>query len=304
LGGTHLGRPSKTKGIGERKGNVEASLKMRYLSESLEVILHKIKTSPSIFLFLDYDGTLTSIAKRPPLASLENRDRQLLKELSRIPKITLGVMSGRALGDVKGLVSIHGIYYSGNHGLEIEGPGLHYTHPLPKDYLGLLTKIKGFLKKEFSGIKGVNIEDKGLTLSIHYRECKEADARRVKRRLEDILRPFLGNQLKKTLGKKVIDIRPNVKWDKGRALLKLLKIHHAFPIYIGDDVTDEDAFRAIKDTGISILVGGPKKSSCASYYVRDSNELYEFLRTMLRWMGEEKRCQGEKQKGNSPFTPP
>lgn len=135
-------------------------------------------------------------------------------------------------------------------------------------------------------IKGVLLEDKGLTLSVHYRDVMGI----FSEELEAVVKSIVNHCKEKfimTCGKKVYDIRPNINWDKGRGLLKLTQLldkKGTFKIYIGDDRTDEDAFRVMGKRDISIRVGY-KRSSLASYYLKDPKEVVSFLQhltTILR----------------------
>ncbi|MEE8638419.1 MAG: trehalose-phosphatase [Candidatus Margulisiibacteriota bacterium] len=234
------------------------------------------------FLFLDYDGTLTPIVKKPGLATLSRSRRAFLKKLRKASYIVTAIISGRMLSDLKQRVGIGGLYYVGNHGFEIEGPGIRITHPKALQAKPILREIKTKLKKSFQKIKGVIIEDKILTLSLHYRLVQAKDFRIIKRVFPGIVRPYLKTKkIRLTHGKKVFEIRPNINWNKGRAVLWFLKKLKAkkkdLPIYIGDDTTDEDAFRLLKKRGLTIRVGRAKRT-CAKYYLKDVDGVYKFLK--------------------------
>ncbi len=235
-------------------------------------------------LFLDYDGTLTPIVKKPRLAVLPKARRDTLKAIARAPHILMAVISGRMLSDLKKKVSLRGIYYAGNHGFEIEGPKIKITHPKALKAKPLLRQIKAKLQKTFKDMKGIIIEDKILTLSLHYRLVSPGDFRKIKNIFPKIIKPYLKTKkIRITYGKKVFEIRPNVPWDKGRAVLWFIqKLAHGkkvLPIYIGDDRTDEDAFRALKKKGITIRVGKSKKTH-AQYYVKNVDAVYKFLESL------------------------
>ncbi|MBU0501614.1 MAG: trehalose-phosphatase [bacterium] len=235
-------------------------------------------------LFLDFDGTLTPIVKRPSLAKLSANHKNILKKLSQQPDITLAIISGRQLTDLKNKVGLTNIYYAGNHGLEIFGPKIRLTHPRASAAKPLLSKIKKELKQKLDKIPGVLVEDKILTLSIHYRLVKPSSLKKFKRALRETLAPDLkAKKIKLTEGKKVFEVRPNVPWDKGKTVLWFMKKlgRHKTPVYIGDDSTDEDAFRALSKKGITIRVG-PSKGSVAQKFLKDVNQVFHFLKTMLR----------------------
>jgi len=236
-------------------------------------------------LFLDYDGTLTPIVKKPGLAVLSKSRRNILKKISQNPHFLVAVVSGRMLSDLKRRVGIPGIYYAGNHGFEIQGPKIKTVHPKARQAIPLLREIKSKLQKKLKGMRGIIVEDKILTLSLHYRMVRSKDFGRIKRAFPEIIRPYLKtNKIKITYGKKVFEIRPNVEWNKGRAVLwlikKLGKGIKILPIYIGDDRTDEDAFSALKNWGATIRVGKSKKTH-AEHCLKNVKEVYLFIESLL-----------------------
>jgi trehalose-phosphatase len=238
------------------------------------------------FLFLDYDGTLTPIVKRPALAVLSKSRRKALAGLAQNPHIAVAVISGRMLSDLKRRVGLKGIYYAGNHGFEIEGPKVKLTHPKALRAKPLLRKIKSELRRQLGDIKGIIIEDKILTLSLHYRLVPAKDFKRIEKQFPKIVGPYRKTKkVRVTHGKKVFEIRPNIAWDKGKAVLwflkKVAKKTKAIPIYIGDDVTDEDAFKALKKKGVTIRVGRSKKSA-AQKFIRDVDAVYNFIESLQK----------------------
>jgi len=233
------------------------------------------------FLFLDYDGTLTPIVKKPGLAVLSKTRRSLLKKIAGAPHFLVAIVSGRMLSDLKKRVSIKGIYYAGNHGFEIAGPKIKITHPKALQAKPILRRIKSKLREKLGDIKGIIIEDKILTLSLHYRLVSARDFKKIKKLFPGIVKPYLKTKkIRLTYGKKVFEIRPNIKWDKGRAVLwfmkKVGKGKKFTPLYIGDDTTDEDAFRVLKKRGVTFRVGRTKKTH-ARYRLKDVKQVYKFL---------------------------
>lgn len=227
-----------------------------------------------LVLFLDYDGTLTPIVKRPELARLRLATKKLLERLAK--KVTVCIISGRSLNDIKGLVKIQNIIYCGNHGLEIDYYGKVFIHPDAKKFKRRLDKILEILKEKLKNIPGILIEDKDVVLSVHYRNVRKEYIGKIKKVLD---MPF---GAKITYGKKVFEVRPPVEWDKGFCVKKIMSMSggRLLPIYIGDDTADEDAFRVIRQDGISIFVGRPKKSG-AEYYLRNTKEVTRFLEQLL-----------------------
>lgn len=259
---------------------------MRYLFNEWQKIKDAL-AGRQIFLFLDYDGTIVPLASTPDRAIIPAGAKRLLQQLSKKPNLNLAIISGRALGDLKNMVGIRNITYSGNHGLEIVGPRIKYQNRAFIRYRPLMKKIYRRLSEALSGIKGVLIENKGLSLSVHYRLVDKHRISEVKALVyEALIEDVRKNKIRVRLGKMVFEITPPIKWDKGKIVLWLLTRAQAalgdkevYPIYIGDDTTDEDAFRSLRNRGLTVAVGRGSGSH-AKYYLCDTREVIEFLRKM------------------------
>ena len=256
---------------------------MNFLNEISTGIIEK-KTA----LLLDYDGTLTPIVSTPDEAILYDDMRSVLGKLKDDPNYVVAVISGRSLMDVKSKVELDGICYAGNHGMEIEYLGDIYIHPDAKKKMQVIKKICLESHPLLNGIEGVIIEDKGLTASIHYRMVSPKEIPKVKRIVESAIKPYIEKgDVKLTHGKMVLEIRPNILWDKGKAVEWVLKaIERAvsqeyFPVYIGDDRTDEDAFKVLKGKGITILVSSKIKNSNAEFMLYNVEEVKNFLNWLI-----------------------
>jgi trehalose 6-phosphate phosphatase len=266
---------------------------MEHLLAAWPELIKRLDEAKGILLLSDYDGTLTPIVDRPEMAKLADETQQLLRRLSTNPRFKVGVVSGRAVADLKRTVSIKGIVYAGNHGFEIDGPGLSFINPLAIEIKPILRKMRQFLAAAASTIRGVMVEDKGLTLSVHYRQVEDRQVSKLKDIVEKtVCGTAVRGLLKITSGKKVFEVRPAVPWDKGRAIRFLMKRYGKggrqsglVPIFIGDDLTDEDGFRIISryQGGISVHVGGNNPFSAASYYVHSPYDVYEFLRRLVKY---------------------
>jgi len=235
-------------------------------------------------LFLDYDGTLTPIVRKPTQAKLTRSRKTFLKKLSKARHLMVAIVSGRKLSNLKKLVGVPGFYYAGNHGFEISGPGTKLTHSKALAARPVLQRIKKELLAGTKGIKGALVEDKTLTLSLHYRLVKNRDLAKLKRIFQNIVKPYLKTKkIRVTRGKEVFEVRPNVDWHKGKAVLwfmkKLGQGKKLTPIYIGDDTTDEDAFKAIRKNGETIRVGKAAQTA-AKHIINDVDEVYQFLSIM------------------------
>ncbi len=238
-----------------------------------------------ILLFLDYDGTLTPIVETPDKAIISKEKKDLLDKLSTSPHCRVAIISGRSLRDIKAIVGLKDIIYVGNHGLEIEGPKIKFESQVSPRLKSIIRHIHEEAVSKLSKIKGVLIEDKGLTISVHYRLVDEKDIPELKSILTEITGPYIvRDKIKINSGKKVYEIRPPAMWDKGKVVLWLLarqqfllERNKILPVYIGDDVTDEDAFKALKKKGLTIFVG-EQASSEAQYYLKTTEEVAEFLK--------------------------
>lgn len=235
-------------------------------------------------VFLDYDGTLTPIVSRPDLAQLSETMHASLECLSHL--CTIAVISGRDLADVQEKVGITTIFYAGSHGFDIAGPGKeHVQFEQGTEYLSLLGQAEAELREKLATIEGCLVERKRFSIAVHYRQVEPSAVPMVKETVADTLR--LHTQLRLSKGKKVYELQPNIDWDKGKALRWLLKAldlnrPEVVPVYIGDDVTDEDAFTAIRDDGIGILVAEAAKQTKARYRLKDPDEVQRFLDVLMK----------------------
>lgn len=248
----------------------------------------------SIFLMSDYDGTLTPIVKRPEDAELSEKTRDLLIQLKE--SCPIAIISGRALGDLKNRVGVDGIYYSGNHGFEISGPDVDFEKKEAKVARSAIQEVSARIEEKISSIDGTLVESKGFTSSIHYRLVKEDLVSRIKEVVEEEVAPFLNEDLIEIgQGKKVLEIRPKIDWNKGDAVSVILGVTglegEALPIYLGDDVTDEDAFNYVRREGIGVLVSEENRSTAANFRLRGVGEVEDFLAKLCGFLKE-----GEKEK--------
>lgn len=236
-----------------------------------------------LVLLLDFDGTLAPIVDRPEQARMPDETRVAVRRLLGCGA-DVAVVSGRGLADARERVAIAEIAYAGNHGMEIEGPDIHQVHPEAAAARPVLQRVAGEIGRDLQDVDGAIVEDKGLTLSIHFRLVSEADEDRVRNAVRAATADH--RELRVTEGKKVLEVRPRVDWHKGRAvefLLERLELPGGTPVlYIGDDRTDEDAFEALRQRsdggGEGILVSGtPPGDSAAAAYVRSPAEVAELL---------------------------
>jgi trehalose-phosphatase len=236
-------------------------------------------------LLLDYDGTLTPIVEHPDAARLSSAMQRVLALLSQEARFQVGLVSGRSLADLRTRVDGQGLFLAGNHGLEIEGPGLSYLHPEMQRLRPQLDALVQALRRDLAAIPGAWVEDKGLTLSVHIRQVPATRVPEVEGRLLAHAGPAMGaGLLALRTGKAVLEVRPFVAWDKGEAvrwiaaqISREMPQSHVLPVYIGDDDTDEDAFRVLRSDGIGIVVGRARRQSAAHYYVDSVEAVGRFL---------------------------
>ncbi|KAF8380078.1 hypothetical protein HHK36_027548 [Tetracentron sinense] len=234
-----------------------------------------------IVVFLDYDGTLSPIVDDPDRAFMSDAMRSAVSEVARY--FPTAIISGRCRDKVYEFVQLTDVYYAGSHGMDIMAPlrhlknndGKYQTRAVDKkgnevvlfqpaqDFLPAIQEILKVLEEKTKRIQGVVIENNRFCISVHFRRvCKE-----------------------------VMEIRPSIKWDKGYALEYLLDTlgfgssGDVLPLYIGDDRTDEDAFKVIESRGegYSIIVSSIPKDTRASYSLRDPSEVKSFLLRLARW---------------------
>lgn len=255
------------------------------LWESLDKITTLLKKSPTKILMLDFDGTLTPIVKSSEKVKLKVETKNSLETLSRKKGFYLAIISGRSLKDLKGKVALKKIIYAGNHGLEGEIYNKKFLYPVTKEVFKVMQVIKKDLETLVDKFDGVFIKDKKLTQSLHFRMLARKHLPLFKTTFNKIIKPYKTvGSVSVTAGKKVFDIRPKVMWNKGDfAKLVIKEIAKEtkttpFAIYIGDDVTDEDAFQTLEapKSGVTIRVGGQGQSS-AKYYLKNTKEVFKFL---------------------------
>ncbi len=256
---------------------------MKYIFDEWDAIKERLHDK-QIMLFLDYDGTLSPIADTPEDASLPQETKTILEQLSKMSECQIAIVSGRALRDVKKRIGLK-LIYVGNHGFEIEAPKMRFENLISSRFKEILEDLKKEIDLKVPSFPGALIEDKDFTLSIHYRLVNEEKAPAFEKILNEITKPYiLRKEIRTGFGKKIFEIKPPIEWDKGQAVSWLLKKQgfavgpqRIFPIGIGDDITDEDLFLAVKDQGLAIYVGEPRLSH-APYYLRDSGDVVRFLR--------------------------
>ncbi len=234
----------------------------------------------TLWLF-DYDGTLTPIALRPEWAILDPKVRHLLRTLSRRFPHRVGVISGRPLSQLHRHVRLKGLIYGGDHGSDIQGPHVQRQRVLSKAARGKLLKLKHTLEEGVAGIPGMWVEDKNWTVCLHYRETRRRDQQRVKKILESARELVQAIGFTVLEGRKVFEIIPDARWNKGEAVRWLKKKLGASRVfYVGDDATDETVFRRLGSNDVTVRVG-PRLKTHAAYRLRNPKEVAQVIRKVL-----------------------
>lgn len=262
-----------------------------------------------VVVFLDYDGTLSQIVEEPDQAFMTDEMRSALGEVALA--FPTAVVSGRRRDKVFKFVQLKNVHYAGSHGMDISTPsgsskysyhehqvrttdenGNEVVHFLPaQEFLPTIQQIIKDLREKTKDIKGCIVEDNKSCVSVHYRKvANEEDVDKLKKMVKNMMEAH--KKFRISEGKMVIEIRPNIDWDKGRALQYLLDTlgydsasKDVFPMYIGDDKTDEDAFMAIRQIGrgFPIVVSSTPKQTNAAHSLRDPTEVMSFLIRLVNW---------------------
>lgn len=244
-------------------------------------VSRRLRDAEQVLLLFDFDGTLTPIVPNPDEACLPPAVASQLAHLSEGTKFLVGLITGRSLADIQHRIGIPGLIYAGNHGLEIHGPGLDFIHEVAARLAIVQAPITARLKEALAGLTGVIVEPKGLSLSLHYRMTPGCQLERVEAAFHSTVAPYLDSgSVKITTGKMVLEVRPNVDWDKGKAIAKL---REAFPgasetLFFGDDLTDEDGFNVVQDSGgVAVFVGTARQPTAAWHRLDNPAEVGQVL---------------------------
>jgi len=254
------------------------------LFENRQAFESEFKDREPVFFF-DYDGTLASIVRNPDEAFMTDSMRKKLAGLASAYRVS--VVSGRDKSDIEEFVQLERVIYAGSHGFRISGPdGLYMEQEKAGKLLPRLDEMTEDLRVTLEQkVDGVKVERKYFAIAIHYRNAGKGTFKKVNNEVNRLI----GNDpdFKKGRGKKILEIKPSLNWHKGTALewimdhLDLSYPDSAMPVYVGDDVTDEDAFRTLSDNGVGILVGKHSQLSAAKYHLTNVEQVEEFIQFLL-----------------------
>lgn len=247
------------------------------LFDHLSDIESLLREHRSVLLFLDFDGTLTPIVDFPNQAVMPPEIRVALKRLSEMGTFSITIVSGRALNDIRERVGMANLTYAGNHGLEICGENLHFVEPEAVQRIKILGQFSRRLRERLRHIPGVEVENKVLTTSVHFRRAERGSLDEIRKTVHAEL-AFSERIFRVTRGLQVIEVRPRVDWNKGTAVRWIQQMSGSadtLSLYVGDDATDEDAFAALPE-GVTVRVGHAT-GTAARYYLDDQQSVTHFL---------------------------
>ena len=230
---------------------------MSQLPDALQALGSPASTARQPAVFFDFDGTLSDIVDDPDSARPVAGAAEALQKLAA--RCPVAVLSGRDLADVTERVGLPGIWYAGSHGFELTAPdGTHHQNDAAAAAIPVLEQAAAQLRDQLGSIPGVVVEHKRFGVAVHYRNAARD---RVGEVAAAVRAAGQHDALRVTTGREVIELRPDIDWDKGKTLRWVIDHLHSadagsalLPIYLGDDITDEDAFDAVRDDGIPIVV--------------------------------------------------
>ncbi|KAL9274695.1 putative trehalose-phosphate phosphatase J [Drosera capensis] len=262
--------------------------------EKFEKIMNESK-GQQIVMFLDYDGTLSPIVDDPERAFMSDEMRGAVRDVAK--HFPTAIVTGRCKDKVYDFVMLAELYYAGSHGMDIQGPigGGEKDTVLfqpASEFIPMIDEVYKILWNKTRSTPGAIVEYNKFCLSVHFRCVDEKRWAELADQVKDVLKNY--PNLRLTQGRKVLEIRPSIKWDKGKALEFLLESlgysqsSDVFPIYIGDDRSDEDAFKVLRqrNQGFGILVSTVPKETNASYTLQEPSEVKTFLQRLVEWQSK------------------
>ena len=242
-------------------------------------------------VFLDYDGVLAPIVDRPEDAVMSEGMREAVQALAQ--RYSVCVVSGRDRTVVQRLMGVDNLVVAGSHGFDIWSPQEGtIQHDAAVGFEDLIFEVGDRLRAQVASIPGAVVEPKLASVAVHYRRADPEHHATVTAVVDELLDEYSG-RLKVTPGKLVYELQPKIDWHKGKAVLHLLQTldldaDDVVPLYLGDDITDEDAFRALAGRGVGIIVGHPddpevaNRPTAADFVLQSTIEVEQFLATLAR----------------------
>ena len=255
----------------------------------LDRLKKRMEKCRRLVLFLDYDGTLCPIAPRPEDARPGKHLPAILRRIEGTPDLTVAIVTGRPVRSIRNILRLRKSWFAGTHGAEISmGFGrikvVIDARKARSAVLRIIREIKPHIDSDFS------LEDKGISISLHYRLAKPAHARTVRRIFRRIVTPYVRNRILTLVSSKgAVEARPAAA-NKGLAIDAVLQEaggSDAFCVAMGDDRTDADMFRKVRQRGVSVSVGG--KFLAADFRLAHPGHVTTFLKILIGFWKKKNR---------------
>jgi trehalose-phosphatase len=252
------------------------------IGEDLEMLTAAYHQGRTIALLFDFDGTLAPLVTHPDLAACSKAMEELLVSLAGLPRVIVGVLSGRTLENLKTKICLPKLVYGGTFGLELELPQGVREHPDARRYAPVVTAAKGVIERVIQDFPGAWIEEKPLAFTVHYRQVNREEVAFLQQCVEAKLGSF-GGVVVSVDGSMAIEALPDVGWDKGEALHTILDEdgRDAIPLYAGNDDNDAGAMQAALERGGLAIGIGPAAPPLASRMLPDTQALEELIGELL-----------------------
>lgn len=243
----------------------------QHLFEGWAKINRRIRQAGHVVVFLDFDGTLVRLRHNPKEVFLEEPARLAIHKLVRHRHVTLCLISGRQLSDLRQRAPLKGALYFGLHGWQ-RSNGKTPEMPGARN----LREGMKWIQEQVQDLDGIRVEDKGICFGVHYRTARKPAVAKAQALVNKVLKR-LGPNFRLMSGKKIWEIYPNDMGSKGKAAKDLLRQipGRKLVIYAGDDTTDETAFALLRNA-ITIRVGKFRKTK-AKFFLRNPAEVVTFL---------------------------
>lgn len=286
-----VGKPSGADVVIDDRSEIEVRTGDRRMSELPDALGADGATPPNPAVFFDFDGTLSDIVNDPDTATPAPGVSEALRELAA--RCPVAVLSGRDLADVSKRVGLPGIWYAGSHGFELTAPdGTHHQNDAAAAAIPVLEQAAARLRDKLGSVPGVVVEHKRFGVAVHYRNAARDQVGAV---LAAVRAAGKNEALRVTTGREVIELRPDLDWDKGKTLRWVIDHLHLAgsdaltPIYLGDDITDEDAFDAVRADGVPILVrhsDDGDRATAALFALDSPTQVAAFTQQLAHQLGD------------------
>jgi trehalose-phosphatase len=251
------------------------------LFDNWEAVGNRLRSAQDLLVCIDLDQALAPGIQSRSSAYISAATMELLYFLSHKAKVNVAIISGRALAKLKFQVGLESLIYAGNYGLEICGPGFQFTEPAANGRREWMRRISDTLRSRLKPVDGAEVENKGLTLSIHYASVDPACKQHLREIVGEVMSPVEA-LFRLFESEEAYEIRPRVDWHKETAvdwIYHAVAGENSLIIYAGDDAIDESDFRKSLHR-IAIKIGG-EMCQASKYSVADTNEVHELLERLI-----------------------